>query len=104
MGFRDLIGSVDDAVFQALGDTAFIEGREVLGMFSVPWLQPKVGKIITALREPHLVVRVADAEGVATGQMVLIELPEHDGGGTYTLVRIEPGGDGLVALVLRLKP
>lgn len=104
MSFRDLIDSLDDAVFELLGDTAFIEEREVLGMFSVPWLQPKLGKIITALREPHLVVRVSDSDGVVPGQVVRIELPEYDGGGSYTLVRVEPGGDGLVALVLRLKP
>lgn len=104
MGFRDLIDSVDDAVFEALGDTAYIEGREVLGMFSAPWLQPKFGGIPTALREPHLVIRVSDSAGVQVRQQVRVELPAHDGGGEYTLTRLEPGGDGLVTLILRINP
>lgn len=101
MSFRDLIEDLDDTVFEVLGDTAYIEGREVLGMLRVPWLQPKLGKIVTALREPHLVIRVADAQGVTERQQVRIDLPEQDGGGTYIVVRPEPGGDGLVTLVLR---
>jgi hypothetical protein len=104
MGFRDLIDAVDDAVFEALGDPALIDGREVLGMFSAPWLQPKLGRINTALREPHLVIRVSDSEGVAERQQVRVDLPAHDGGGLYTLVRLEPGGDGLVTLILRINP
>lgn len=104
MGIRDLMAGVDDAVFEALGDTATIDGREVLGMFSAPWLQPKLGRINTGLREPHLVIRVSDFEGVAERQQVRVELPAHDGGGLYTLVRVEPGGDGLVTLILRINP
>ncbi|MCO7519173.1 MULTISPECIES: hypothetical protein [unclassified Pseudomonas] len=104
MAFRDLIDEVDDTVFEVLGDTALIEGREVLGMFSAPWLQPKMGRITTALREPHLVIRVADNAGVQIRQKVEIDLPEEDGGGSYTITSIEPGGDGLVSLVLRKAP
>jgi len=104
VGIRDLMAGVDDAVFEALGDTATIDGREVLGMFSAPWLQPKLGRINTGLREPHLVIRVSDSEGVAERQQVRVELPAHDGGGLYTLVRVEPGGDGLVTLILRVNP
>ena len=104
MGIRDLMAGVDDAVFEALGDTATIDGREVLGIFSAPWLQPKLGRINTGLREPHLVIRVSDSEGVAERQQVRVELPAHDGGGLYTLVRVEPGGDGLVTLILRVNP
>lgn len=101
MGFRDLIVDVDDTVFEALGDTALIEGREVSGMFSAPWLQPKLGQIRTALREPHLVIRVSDNAGVEMKQRVVIDLPPEDGGGTYTIAGSEPGGDGLVTLILR---
>lgn len=104
MGIRDLVNQVDDAVFEVLGDTAFIDGREVLGMFSAPWLQPKLGRINTGLREPHLVIRVSDSESVTERQQVRVDLPSHDGGGLYTLVRLEPGGDGLVTLILRLVP
>lgn len=104
MAFRDLINDVDDTVFDVLGDRALIEGREVQGMFSAPWLQPKLGQIRTALREPHLVIRVADNAGVEPKQKVFIDLPPEDGGGNYTIVVSEPGGDGLVTLVLRKAP
>lgn len=101
MAFRDLIDDVDDTVFDVLADRALIEGREVQGMFSAPWLQPKFGRLATALREPHLVIRVKDNAGVETRQRVEVDLPKEDGGGVYTIASIEPGGDGLVALVLR---
>ncbi|ULL06123.1 hypothetical protein JNO42_03685 [Pseudomonas putida] len=101
MGFRDLIVDIDDTVFEVLGDTALIEGREVVGMFSAPWLQPKLGQINTGLREPHFVIRVCDSSDVVTRQLVVVDLPPEDGGGNFTIARIEPGGDGLVTLVLR---
>ena len=101
MGFRDLIVDIDDTVFEVLGDTALIEGREVVGMFSAPWLQPKLGQINTGLREPHFVIRVCDSSDVVTRQLVMVDLTPEDGGGSYTIARIEPGGDGLVTLVLR---
>lgn len=101
MAFRDLIDDVDEVVFDVLGDPAQIDGRPVLGMFSASWLQPKLGQIRTALREPHLVIRVVDNAGVEVKQRVVIDLPLEDGGGTYTIAGIEPGGDGLVTLILR---
>lgn len=104
MSFRELIDDLDDTVFDVLGDPVLIEGREVNGMFSAPWLQPKLGRINTGLREPHLVIRVVDAQGVNERQKVVVDLPVQDGGGNYIIVRPEPGGDGLVTLVLRLSP
>jgi len=104
VGFRDLVAEVDNAVFETLGDSGVIEGRPVLGMFSAPWLQPSVGRLNTGLREPHFVIRVSDAEGVDQQQSVTIALPTLDGGGDYTIVRLEPDGAGQVALVLRKKP
>lgn len=104
MSFRELIDDLDDTVFDVLGDPVQIEDREVHGMFSAPWLQPKLGRINTGLREPHLVIRVADAQGVSERQQVVVDLPVQDGGGNYIIVRSEPGGDGLVTLVLRLSP
>lgn len=101
MGFRDLITDVDATVFEILGDTVLIEGREVLGMFSAPWLQPKVGQIRTALREPHLVIRVQDNVGIEVKHKVFFDVPTEDGGGNYLITGIEPGGDGLVTLILR---
>lgn len=104
MGFRDLVADVDEVVFEQLADEGSIEGKPVRGMFSAPWLQPQMGKLNTGLREPHFVIRVADAEDVDKAQICSIQLPTKDGGGDYTIVRVEPGGDGLVTLVLRLKP
>lgn len=101
MAFRDLVDDLDDTIFEELGDCAQIDGRDVLGMFSAPWLQPKLGQIRTSLREPHFVIRVKDNAGIETKQKLVIELPAEDGGGIYTITSIEPGGDGLVTLVLR---
>ena len=106
MGFRDLIAEVDAVVFETLGDIARIEGREepVLGMFAAPWLQPKFGKLNTGLREPRFEIRVSDSQGLEQGMLVSVDLPALDGGGDYDLIQLEPRGDGLVALILRLRP
>ena len=103
MAFRDLVEDIDTAVFELLGDVGYIEGRQVLGMFASPWLQPQIGRLNTNLREPRFVIRVADAVGVEKAQSVRIDLPTLDGGGEYTLVNVEPSGDGQVALLLRMK-
>ena len=106
MGFRDLIADVDAVVFETLGDTARIEGRDesVFGMFAAPWLQPKFGKLNTGLREPRFEIRVSDSHGLEQGMLVSVDLPALDGGGEYDLIQLEPSGDGLVALILRLRP
>lgn len=106
MGLRDRIAEIDNVVFDVLADTGHIEGRAepVLGMFSAPWKQPQIGRLNTALREPHFIVRVADANGLDKGQCVTIDLPELDGGGDYDLLQLEPTGDGLVSLILRKRP
>jgi hypothetical protein len=106
VGFRDLIAEVDAVVFETLGDMARIEGREepVFGMFAAPWLQPKFGKLNTGLREPRFEIRVSDSHGLEQGMLVSVDLPALDGGGDYDLIQLEPSGDGLVALILRLRP
>ncbi len=106
MAFRDLIDDIDDVVFETLGDSAEIEGREkpVLGMFAAPWKQPLFGKTPTGLREPRFEIRVKDSDGLRKGLRVTIDLPALDGGGDYDLLQLEPGGDGLVALILRKRP
>jgi hypothetical protein len=106
VGFRDLIAEVDAVVFETLGDSARIEGYDepVLGMFAAPWLQPKMGNTRTALREPKFEIRVRDSHGLKKGLLVSVDLPALDGGGDYDLLQLEPGGDGLVALILRKRP
>ena len=103
MGFRELSDDMDALVLDGLGDMATVGGREIAGFFSAPWLQPRVGRLNTALREPQFEIRAIDAEGVEPGQLVAIELSMQDGGGQYDLVQLEPDGTGWVALILRMK-
>ena len=98
------MADIDATVFDVLGDPAQIDGRDVLGMFSAPWLQPKFGKLNTGLREPRFEIRVSDSQGLEQGMLVSVDLPALDGGGDYDLIQLEPSGDGLVALILRLRP
>lgn len=106
MSFRELLEDIDDTVFETLGDSARIEGYDepVLGMFAAPWMQPKMGSLKTALREPKFEIRVRDSQGLKRGLLLSVDLPELDGGGDYDLMQLEPGGDGLVALILRKRP
>ncbi len=103
VGFRELSDDMDALVLDGLGDTGTVGGREIAGFFSAPWLQPRMGRIITGLREPRFEIRVCDADGVEEGQLVDIDLPAQDGGGLYDLVKLEPDGDGWVALLLRAR-
>ncbi|MNP80147.1 hypothetical protein D3C76_1781530 [compost metagenome] len=53
------------------------------------------------MREPHLVIRVQDNIGIEVKHKVFFGVPQEDGGGNYLITSIEPGGDGLVTLILR---
>ena len=94
MGIRDLVADIDSVIFDVLADTGHIEGRAepVMGMFSAPWKQPQIGRLNTAIREPHFVVRVADSDGLSKGLKVTIDLPALDGGGDYDLLHISTLG------------
>lgn len=96
MSFSDFVAELDGVVFDALGDAATVAGRPVVGMFAAPWLQPQLGKLNTAIREPRLVVRDADAIAVSKGTAI-----EVAGQGSYVVVSVEPDGTGLTALILR---
>ena len=76
----------------------------MLGICAGPWKQPQFGKDHTGLREPRVGIRVKDSDGLSKGLRVTIDLPSLDGGGDYDLLQLEPGGDGLVALILRKRP
>ncbi len=103
MGFRELSDDMDALVLDGLGDRAMVGSREIAGFFSAPWLQPRMGRINTAIREPQFEIRVVDAAGVEPGQLVVVDLAKQDGGGQYDLVKLEPDGSGWVALLLRAK-
>lgn len=102
MDFRALVAGMDDAIFGVLGDSALFPDRSepVRGMFSAPWRDPQIGRLNTQLREPRFVVRPADADLVREGQVITVQLPTPDGG-DYDMVRKEPDGTGLIALLLR---
>jgi hypothetical protein len=103
MGFRELSDDMDALVLDGLGDMATVGGREIAGFFSAPWLQPRMGRINTALREPQFEIRAIDGDGIESGQLVSIDLSVQDGGGQYDLVQLEPDGTGWVALILRMR-
>lgn len=101
MSFRELVNEMDAQVLDDLGDEGLIEGRPVTGFFAAPWLEPKLGRLNTGLREPEFTIRVEDAVDVEQRQTVVMDLPQQDGGGTYTIVELKPDGTGWVALILR---
>lgn len=103
MAFRDQVAAMDGPLLEVLGDEAMIEGRDepVPGFFSAPWLQPKLGRINTGLREPVFAVRIAEANGIKEGQRLVCQLAPEDGGGRYVITKREPDGTGWINLILR---
>ena len=103
MAFRDQVAAMDAQLLEVLGDEAMIEGRDepVPGFFSAPWLQPKLGRINTGLREPVFAVRISDANGIKEGEHLVCQLAPEDGGGRYVITKREPDGTGWVNLILR---
>jgi hypothetical protein len=103
MAFRDQVAAMDAQLLDVLGDEALVDGRDlpVPGFFSAPWLQPKVGRINTGIREPVFSVRIVEAHLISDGQLITIQLTPEDGGGRYVIVRREPDGTGWVNLILR---
>lgn len=112
--FRDRFNDRTQRILKRVGDRATLEdGSVVLGTFENPFLdrqaQGKSGKGLASgidaaeLAEPRFTVMAADAARLPKGAALTIELPAHDGGGRYTVVRLEPTGDGMTALVLEVE-
>jgi hypothetical protein len=109
--FRERLAGLTVRILERVGDSATLaDGSKVLGVFSNPALDPQLGSKPMAkgvdaaeLDEPRFTVLSAIAERLPRGSALTIELPAHDGGGAYTVVRPEPTGDGMVALVLEVK-
>lgn len=109
--FRERMVFRTGRILERVGDSATLEdGSKVLGVFSNPALDPQLGSKRMAkgvdaaeLDEPRFTVLSAIAERLPRGAALTIELPAHEGGGPYTVVRPEPTGDGMVALVLEVK-
>lgn len=94
---------MDQSLLEVLGDEALIEGsaQPVPGFFSAPWLEPKLGRINTGLREPVFSVRIAEANGIAVGQVLIVQLAPEDGGGRYVITKRKPDGTGWINFELR---
>ncbi|HGM4965468.1 TPA: hypothetical protein ACKP0L_003797 [Pseudomonas putida] len=111
LSMRERMAARTGRALVRVGDRATLEdGTEVLGLFDNPALDPQLGSKRAAkgidaaeLDEPRFTVLSADAERLPRGAALTIELPPHEGGGPYTVVRPEATGDGMVALVLEVK-
>lgn len=110
-GFRERMTQRTDRILRRVGDCATLtDGSKVLGVFANPALDPQLGSKRLAkgvdaaeLDEPRFTVLSAEAQRLPRGAALTIELPAHEGGGLYTVVRPEATGDGMVSLVLEVK-
>lgn len=109
--FRERMAVMSARILDRVGDRATLEdGTSIMGAFENPFLDPQMmgkgGKGLAAsvdaaaLGEPRFSVLAAVAARLPKGSKLTIDLPPDEGGGKYRVVRPEPDGDGMVALVL----
>lgn len=112
--FRERMAVLTNQILNRVGDRATMEdGTPIMGTFENPFLDPQMmgkggkgGKGLpasvdaAALGEPRFSVLAAVAARLPKGSKLTIDLPPDEGGGKYRVVRPEPDGDGMVALVL----
>lgn len=109
--FRERMAVMSARILERVGDRATLEdGTSIMGAFENPFLDPQMmgkgGKGLAAsvdaaaLGEPRFNVLAAVAARLPKGSKLTIDLPPDEGGGKYRVIRPEPGGDGMVALVL----
>lgn len=109
--FRERMAVMSARILERVGDRATLEdGTSIMGAFENPFLDPqmmgKAGKGLAAsvdaaaLGEPRFNVLAAVAARLPKGSKLTIDLPADEGGGKYRVIRPEPNGDGMVALVL----
>lgn len=109
--FRERMAVLTTRILDRVGDRATLEdGPPIMGTFENLFLDPQMGtkggkafavQVDAAeLGEPRFSVLAADAKRLPEGELLTIELPAAEGGGRYKVVRHEPAGDGMVALVL----
>jgi hypothetical protein len=109
--FRERMAFRTVQILERVGDRATLEdGTPIMGTFENPFLDPQMmgkgGKGLpasvdaAALGEPRFSVLAAVAARLPKGSKLTIDLPPDEGGGKYRVVRPEPDGDGMVALVL----
>lgn len=112
--FRERMAVLTTRILERVGDRATLEdGTSIMGAFENPFLDPQMrgrssssskglaNQIDAAdLGEPRFSVLADIAQRLPRDSVLTIELPPAEGGGRYTVVRHEPAGDGMVALVL----
>jgi len=109
--FRERMAVLTTRILERVGDRATLEdGTPIMGTFENPLLDPQMrgrsGKSLASqvdaaeLGQPRFTVLAEVAKRLPRDSLLTIELPAADGGGRYRVVRPEPTGDGMVALVL----
>ncbi|RAM67812.1 hypothetical protein GT37_19840 [Pseudomonas putida] len=109
--FRERMAVMSARILDRVGDRATLEdGTAIMGTFENPFLDPQMrgrsGKGLATqvdaaeLGEPRFSVLADVAQGLPRDSVLTIALPPAEGGGRYRVVRPEPTGDGMVALVL----
>lgn len=112
--FRERMAVMSARILERVGDRATLEdGLPIMGTFENPFLDPQMrgrsGKSLASqvdaaeLGEPRFTVLADIAKSLPRDSVLTIELPAADGGGRYRVVRPEPTGDGMVALVLEVE-
>lgn len=94
----ELTASMDNTVFDVVADCAWLEDKELAGMFYAPWLAPPLGGMKTHIREPHFTVRDGVAPRVRVGDVLTVG--KH---GEFEVLDLRPDGSGLTAIILRGK-
>lgn len=111
--FRERMALMSARILERVGDRATLEdGTPIMGAFENPFLDPQIrgrsGKGLASqvdaaeLGEPRFSVLAEVAQRLPRGSVLTINLPAAEGGGRYRVVRPEPSGDGMVALVLEV--
>ncbi len=109
--FRERMAVMSARILDRVGDRATLEdGTAIMGAFENPFLDPQMrgrsGKGLASqvdaaeLGEPRFSVLADVARRLPRDSVLTIALPPAEGGGRYRVVRPEPTGDGMVALVL----
>lgn len=109
--FRERMAVISARILDRVGDRATLEdGTAIMGTFENPFLDPQMrgrsGKGLASqvdaaeLGEPRFSVLADVAQRLPRDSVLTIALPPAEGGGRYRVVRPEPAGDGMVALVL----
>nr|BDD46289.1 hypothetical protein 9 [Gammaproteobacteria bacterium] len=95
--FRQTFAGIDAALINLVGDDGVLDAVPLKGLFAAPWRQPEVGQMRTEIIEPEFwVVDAVDLSAVVEGTSVLTVF-----GDDYTVLDVQPDGDGMTRLPLR---